>query len=550
VVAAEAGAMIASRRGLVLLAALVLVLGLLWTIDPRPAPSPSRALWPGFDEDAVTELRWPDAAPAVALTRASADGSDRVWRWRAPSGAAEPRVVAAVLAALRGARWHRRAEVATAGPPRAVLEVVTATATRRIAVGAPLAGADQVWLIDGDHAVLVDAWVGRALTPAPLALRRRTPLADAAAARAIELHGAAGGEAIDAIVSGTPRRLLTPFTVRLAGPPGAALEGALAALTITYLPGALPSAAVGDAGGLSIRLVGVADGELAFAGACPGGPPASVAVTGPSGAGCVAGAAWDEVVAAARALGGPAVAATAVAEPRPLADAVATLDLGASGTLSLGGAPTLTVGGHAVDADPASVAALRRALATPADVVARPPGVPATRWRAVDPAGGEVVLERLAPDLLARAGEPVALRLAPATVAILDGAIAGLAERTLWREDPLTITRLAVDGAVATRGAVLGEWTAPAARWAALDALAVALASPQRTLTPPPSPVHAAHTVELTIAPPVGAPRTHAVAIGAATATGCPATVDGAALERPPAHCRANAAARDGRAVR
>src|SRR4029079_1709338 len=103
----------------------------------------------------------------IRITRAGTQ-----WRWQQPPGLADPTTIDAVLTALRGGRWHRRAEAKVAGTPRARLAVDGTL----LGIGAPLAGTEQTWLVRGDDALLVDTWVANAFAPEPLALRLRHPL--------------------------------------------------------------------------------------------------------------------------------------------------------------------------------------------------------------------------------------------------------------------------------------------------------------------------------------------------------------------------------------
>ena len=178
--------MIATRRGLELLAALAVILGVLLVLDlRRETTATDRSLARGLDVDAVTALGWVrKGAPEVQLVR-----EGERWMWVAPSEAiADRAAVANVLATLRAARWHRREPASAAGQTHAVLTISTATPTtggrkpeyadhprRTLSIGEPLAGTEQAWIVDGDHALLVDAWVARALDPDPVTLMIRTP---------------------------------------------------------------------------------------------------------------------------------------------------------------------------------------------------------------------------------------------------------------------------------------------------------------------------------------------------------------------------------------
>jgi hypothetical protein len=164
-VAPEARAMIASRAGLAVLAAIAIVLAALVAFEPHRAPQ-DRALAPGLDVAQLRELQWDH----VKLVR-----DDHGWAWVAPPGRAEPATIDAVLAALRGARWHRRAPREAAGKLGAIL----AAGGRTFEIGGHLEGADQTWIAREGDAVLVDDWVVRALAPDPLALRVRHPFTHA-----------------------------------------------------------------------------------------------------------------------------------------------------------------------------------------------------------------------------------------------------------------------------------------------------------------------------------------------------------------------------------
>jgi hypothetical protein len=114
-----------------------------------------------------------------------------------------------------------------------------------------------------------------------------------------------------------------------------------------------------------------------------------------------------------------------------------------------------------------------------------------------------------------------------------------LRDRTLWIEEPTTITSLRMDGVVYQRGAVIGEWArqpAGSADASALEALVAAVAAPRALgfLDAAPPVVH-----RLTIAttPPVGRPAAHELELGAPRAAGCPARADGEAILLPAALC-------------
>jgi hypothetical protein len=159
-VAAEARAMMSSRAALAVLAAIAITFALLVVLEPHHAPE-DHALAPGIDVASLHEL----VVNGVWLEK---DASG--WK-RADAAAADPATIDAVLSALRGGRWHRRADRATAGTPHATVTAGGHT----FGVGAPLEGTDQTWIARDSDAVLVDNWVATALAPSPIDLLGRHP---------------------------------------------------------------------------------------------------------------------------------------------------------------------------------------------------------------------------------------------------------------------------------------------------------------------------------------------------------------------------------------
>ena len=483
-----------------------------------------RALVPGFAPDRVTELVWERAGqPALRVVRAG-EG----WQLRSPSAAAagipaDPSAVSDVLAALRGARWHRRGEPV---PVQATLTVVAGAARHVLGLGAPIEGTEQAWLVADGHGVVVDRWATRALDRDPLALRIKAPLAEIRSAQTIVLaddpHGLLR-------IDGTPWQLHAPDGFVLAADVATALEQALAAITIVRLPDG-PAAAHG----LAITSTGRAAIHLVLGGSCPGAPDL-VAVSGTAGDGCIERAAADGVERAVGRLHQPPAA---IVERRPvpfepqrlvLADAVA-LD-----------ATALRVGD--ARADPARVAELYAALAAPAEVAALP-ATPATGHLVVTGhAGAPLTLDLFADHVLARHGEPVALRPAPGAWRLLVRPSRELRDVTLWLEEPTTITAVQIDDVRYQRGAIIGEWTrqpvAPGGKPVdalTLEALVALLAAP-RALGFFDDPFPIVHRVTLVITPPTGAPTEHVLALGAARPAGCPARVERDAILLPAVVC-------------
>jgi len=476
---------IASARGLVVLAALVVALLVIALVDHPHAAAVDRALAPGLDLDRLDTLE----IGSAHLRRAGE-------HWQTEWGRADAAAVDAILSALRGARWHRRADKSVAGPPRATLRAGAAT----IAIGRALPGTAQTWLAIGDHAYLVDDWVATALAPAPLALVERHPLAAAASARELSFSGGPrlrlhGGQRVE------PQALwLDPARV-------VALEEACAALEIVELAQAAP------ASGPAIRLAHP-DAVVEVAGVCAGDRVRVIGTT----IGCVERAAWQRVVEAATALAG---------DPAPIVDR-RPLPI-APTTLAFGGKPI----DLRRDVDAEAAAALLAALAAPAEVVPRPPGKPASTIVA------DTITLELYAGVLARAGEPVALRPSREAWAIIARGAAALRDPTRWREDPLTITSITLDLITYTRGAVIGEWQRkPAGKidGALVDALVESVASLRAPTGPAPASI--AHRISFTVTPPAGKPATHAIEL----ATGCAGRADHEPVALPLALCTAAAA--------
>jgi hypothetical protein len=562
VVAAKAGAMIASLRGLAVAAAIAVVLAVVAALDVTRTPSPvDRTLVPGFDPARVIELVWERAGrPVLRVVR---DGE----RWRleptgqgsagatGPAVAADAGAIGDVLSALRGARWHRRGAKT---PARATLTVVSGAERRVLGIGAPLGGG-QTWMTVEDRGVLVDDWVVRALDRDALALRIKTPLADIAGARTIAIDrrspiagggdpdgsaGGAGGGAprgIDReargtslVLEGRPRRLAGAAGLVIAEELAGELERALAQATIVRLPDS-PVAAHGLAITAGAEL-GPADRSavrLAIGGSCPGAPEL-VAASGTAGDGCIERAA---AVAIERAVGRLQQPAGAIVEPRPIPFEVARVVL-ADGT-ALETAPPRLAG---EPADPARVEELLHALAAPAEVTAAPARPPVAQI-IVEGAGVAITLDLFAERTLARRGEPIGLRLAPGAWNLLVRPSRELRDPALWLEEPTTITALRIDEVRYQRGQVIDAWTRQTAGGAAtpidgapLEALVAQLAAP-RALGFVDDAIATAHRVTIEITPPAGPATERVLEIGAPRRDGCPARGQRDTLLLPASMC-------------
>lgn len=504
--------MIASRLGLVIASAIALVLALVLALDVmRDAPAIDRALVPGFDPAHVTALRWrrtcsPPAqgcVPVVEVRKGTAG-----WRWASDGAPVERTALDAVLSALRGATWQRAAD----GPASAGVEVEVARGARttKLVLGPPLPGGAQAWITRDGQRLLVDDWVIRALAPEPLVLRMRHPFADAASATRIVIEHA---QAIR--LEGSPRRLVKPAPFLLAPSPVKALELALAELEIVALRA--DTAPLGDR-----RWTITIDAPLLvtvdIGGPC--GAPDQLAIAGTVGQGCVAKPAVDAIDRALATVIDPARALEL--RPLPIEPVRVTLPDGTVVDLE----KRARVGDR--DADPVRVAELVSALATPAERVDRPATTPTGKLVVEDRAGVKHELELFADRVVARPGEANALRVPAAQDAALRRPATALADTTLWTEEPTTISAIAIDGTTYTRGAVLGEWSrsGPGADLpGVVEQLAGLLARPRSLGTH--AVAQPSRELAITVTPPSGAPRTHALAL-VVLPQGCGAIVDGA----------------------
>lgn len=498
--------MISTRRGLLILGAITILLSVLLGRELRRArvEPVDRALLPGLDPERITELVW-DRSP---LPEVKVTGTGTSWTWTSTSGTAraEARVVREVLSTLRAARWHRRAEVAAAGKLHSQLSLTVGTTARVIGIGAPLPGTEQTWIVIGDHALLVDAWVARALDPEPLALRVRRPIDDASAVPVITFLTSDGLVRLE----GIPRRQLSPRILLVRPGVVSQLEHALEQLELVRLS----RAPQGDGPVLEVNL----GRDLRLRPVCPD-DPALAWLSSDVGDGCITREAYANVATALHAFEGPA---EDVIEPRPLPAELDAIVLVDGNKLELAGRPL--VGGKAVD--PTAVAELLAVLSAPAEVVV-PPVNPKVlgHLRIAVRGGAAITLELLGGNLVRRELEPLALRLSPGAYARLNRPAAELEDRTLWTEEPTAITAIQIDATTYARGAVIGEWTrTPPGPFVAaqLEAVVAGLASPRSA--PPIAAFARAHQVTLTVTNPTGAPIQHVLAIGRTGARRCAAT--------------------------
>jgi hypothetical protein len=516
---------IATPRGLAILAAIALVLALLVAASPERSRPVDRSLAPQLDAAKVIsiDVKLADER-GVRLVREAAS-----WVWDDDKGKAEPTVIDAMLDTVEVARWHRTGPRASAGTLRGRLEIAGGGHTTIIELGREVPGAAQTWLVVGERrAVLVDSWIATALFPSPLALRLRRPLAGVALARTITI----GGVTLEgAHLTNDARQLdawIVPSYV-------ARLVNALVDLEIIALPSGPPPASPP----YYLSFDGPMHEGVVEVGSCSGD---RVLLHLTSGDGCVSRAAWQEVQDAIAPLlaGSPDLV-----DLRPLPITPTELVLADGTKLALGSAPLLPTG----DADPTRVDELVRALATQGERAPRPADSPTGTITARDAAGTDVVLELFAATkLVARRGEAFAIRPSPDAWAVITRPSTSLRDPVRWREDATAISSITIGGTTYTRGTVLGEWTrtpagsagSAAVDPALVDALALALATVRapdalRGSEAVPLPL----TVEVTFTPPAGAPTTHELALGAPGPDGCPARIDGARVVADLALCTA-----------
>ncbi len=484
--------MIGNARNVAIAVALAIVLGALAIVDVvrDPHRPVDRALVPGFADQ---QLAWDHGETLV---------HDRTG-WHAHSGALlDAAAVDAVVTTLRGARWQRRAAREVAGAIGPQLHVGDTS----LAIGQPLAGTEQVWIVRDDAALLVDGWVARALAVQPWQLHVRHPFADAGASDVTLVEGL---RTIDLV--GHPPKYLHRWIDPVLS---AALDDALRAIEILGPGGTAAPARAPQ----SITLIhGAARTTLAELGPCAGHPE-WIAVTGVVD-GCVGESAWRSIAATARVIDSPDGV-----DLRPLPIAAIGIRF-ADGELALGKAPHVTLGGTTSAVEPAEVTALLAALATRGERADVPTGSATTL--VVHTADGDLTLAAYQPDVVVRSEDQVAIRIAPAAYATIVRGASAYRVRTLWAEDPTTIVGLVVDRAVYERGAVLGEWSATTTP-AAVEAYVAAIAHARALEASPPTSFAIAHHVEIRVASPDGRREIHALDVGAPIPAGCPARLGGA----------------------
>jgi len=506
---------IASVRGIVILAVVGALLLLAVVFDHERAAL-DRAVVPGFDPAKVRALTWavPATKQQVAVVRRGAG-------WMIDDVPVEGRVVDDLLGSLRAARWHRRAHERGLRAHR-TLAIEMVGGSHVIELGEGLEGGEQTWIrVDGGDPLLVDGWLAALLDPDPLAFRDRAPLANAANATAINVDEASG-RAVE--LHGPPWRSRDGLITPALGDQLAATLGALriVALADPHASPALATVAIDVAGAPRVRVGGpcaAPDQTAIFVGELPPG--------------CLATAAWTDALAAITSVSRPAADTI---DRRPAGFAIDRIEL-PGGVLHVAHVQ-VDLGTVTHHADPDRVADLLRALAEPGEPVAIPASAPAFALTLVPVRGEPVVLDLFA-DAVHRRGERLALRVAPASRAVLARPAAELLDTERWAEEPSTITTLVLDGVTYRRGAVLGEWTRePVAAFdpALVEAVASTVAKVHAPVAGAATPV--AHHLAVTFAPPVGTPLTHTIELGPQ----CTGKIDGEGTRLPLALCTTVAA--------
>jgi hypothetical protein len=498
---------IATTRGIAVLAAIAIALVALSFVGGERSHGPiDRLLVADFDASKVTQINisWGERSTQIKRT-----GDE----WRIDDNAvADDAAIDAIFTALRGGRWHRRAARKSIRPqeqPHGSPNI--SINDLRIAIGPRAEGLAQTWIFRDDNAFLVDNWVADALVPDLMALRAKHPL-DCTSETSIVATTPTGTVRIQGAQLIEPSRMwLDEAWLR-------ALGEACARVEIRGLDGHAEA-------GTGIH-VAAGKSELEQVGSCA--DKRLVYIESKIGKGCVSG---DDLRALADVLGEPRP------DVRPLPIEPAKLTLQDGTVLDVTGK---RVGN--VDADPERVRELISALMTRGTVKPRPATKPSAAITAIDRDGTEVVLEQL-DRAIARRGESVAIEIAPDAWKIITRPTAALRDPVRWREDATTISAITLDNITYKRGAALGEWTRePAGKLdpTLVDAVVESVAT-LRAPTAPTARPHAtiAHRLRITIAPPAGAPITHAIELAAPTHDGCAGRVDNAAVLLPLPLCTA-----------
>lgn len=459
--------MIASWRGIAVLAAIAVALAALLVFDVTRSHGPADRRLVHIDIAKVTELTW-DGTHVVRSGNA----------WKQGDAILDSGAVADVLNTLASATWHRHG-----GRMQGAHHTLQVAGTT-IQLGDELAGTAQTCLVVNGTRLLVDTWVANALFPEPLALRVRFPFA--AAPRADYLH--VRGAGVEVALAGHPRTFAEHAGIADVSAVHA-LEAALAESEAVGTGDAVWKGPFLVALGDSVTDVGYgADGQMT--------------IYGPYGSESITVESWQRILDAAAAI---------EIDPHPLIAAPRSISL-PDGTL---------------DSHDSNAAALVHALVTPGTVVtsdARP-------LREIHVDGAEV--DVLPGDLVRRMADSIVLHIAHADWLALQEPASAWADPTRWSEDPSAVSSIAVGAVTYHRGAVLGEWT-PTSPLAAkdLEALAAALAHVQaRDAAAAPT----AHTLTVTLAPPVGPPVTHGLELGAH----CTGRIDTTPVVFEPATCKA-----------
>jgi hypothetical protein len=128
--------MIASRTAVLVAWAIASLLAVALLLGrSHDAPS-DRTLVPGLSPAEITAFEWVSGPRNFRITRDA--GSSTGWRWTDPVADADPQAIEDVMAALRGAQWHRRAERAAAGAVTSTLTIEITDVKTLIELAQPL----------------------------------------------------------------------------------------------------------------------------------------------------------------------------------------------------------------------------------------------------------------------------------------------------------------------------------------------------------------------------------------------------------------------------
>lgn len=499
--------MIASRLGVIILAALAVALAIVHLAIGSGAAVENHAPFADLVAAPPTALAWDrTGAPAIALAR-----NGDAWTMTAPSpGPIDPAAIDDVLSALRGAREQRTADHAP-GPASLTLRVGTDV----LAIGPDVPDVGG-WITRRGRAYLVDSWVVHALDRDALSLRVRAPFAAALDGLArIEVRG----DKVDTVLIGRFLALSTPAgPIRLRADVATAVVDHLAAVHVERLP----TAPLAQTASVRISLRGNADADLDVRGPCPDDPDLVAIAGAASGNACVAAEPLIALDAAVQAIAAQPIAN---ADPHLITSVPHAMKLLSGVELRWRGASASIDGGAGADDDAVErIVAAVSAETTPVALPSSPPKVTGTFEIDSSP------YDLLGADLVVERGAGYAHRVGPDVIAALRLPDGELRDRLVWLTEPASLTALEVidhgkDRAIATDDP-----------WAKTLAEAVRELRVVRFASPPSPAVR--RTIKLSYARPQAnaEPEVHTIELGPRTKDGCFARIpstDVHSLDRP-----------------